>query len=470
MIKRTNKSFLIAILVGMIFVPTTAATRPSIAKHIDVQALKNQVRNLQELPMIERVFCWNVTSLRIPEGGSVATAINLFRSTAKSINVAIEVDNEKEFVKRFRSPAVDFRNKPLGEAIYEYTQRMGAKCYFLQYYSKIYITHSDIIEVKTDVVDGVTWSYVMIGGDVFLGDGKNMAIDKNQLLALWKDNNGKVVIPSKIGGKNVVGINAGALCLAKSNIGDIKTFEIDEEVSRLDFEIPPTVKYIDDEAFSTENLGYMPVAVVHCQPPIGWRDMGGLKYCQVNQKDGWLAGMANEARFMDYRPWRRKKTINGIEWSYDVLDAAYLGTAPGTAIPTSTAGKLRVPMSMDGRPVVVIGEDAFRNCAKLTAIEIPTKVLHIRKGAFSGCNAVKEIVIAATELESIDSEVFADLPSLKKVTFLGKMPQNITGECDYFTLGRARNVKFEIKNRDSWRSAFFRRMTRAGWKGLPRGR
>lgn len=470
MIKRMNKAFIISILAGMILSPAAEAICPWIVARNRMIAERYRLQDIRAMPMVDRVFCWNIAFFRVTQGGSVASAINYFRNAAKDINVYIEVDNEKEFFKRFKSPDVDFKNVPLGDALYEFTHRMGAKCYFLEYHSKILIVHPDMMEVKTDTVNGITWSYVTVGGDVFLGDAKTTAIDKNQLLALWKDNRGKVVIPSKLGGKDVVGINTGALCFDELSAEEIKEFGIDEENVRLEFEIPKTVKYVDEDAFSKEKLAYSPVAVAHCPPPVGWMTMGGLKYCQVNQKDGWIGSMSNDARFLDTKPWRRKKKLSAVEWSYDVLDVAYLGTAPGTAIPTTTAGKLKIPMSMDGRPVVVIGEDAFKDCAKLTAIEVPTKVAHIRKGAFSGCKAVKEIVIAASELESIDSEVFADLPSLKKVIFLGRMPQNITGENDYFTLGKSKNVKFEIKNKDSWRSAFLTKMTKEGWKGLPKGR
>lgn len=467
---RTNKLLLLSLLIGAFLALTAEAVCPWIAARNRLIAERNRIQDIRAMPMIDRVFCWNIAFLRISQGGSVASAINYFRSSARDINVQIEVENEKEFFKRYQSPDVDFKNMPLGEAIYEFAHRMGAKCYFLDYHSKILITHPDMMEVKTEMVNGITWSYVMIGGDVFLGDCKNTAIDRNQLLALWKDNRGKVVIPAKLGGKDVVGINTGALCFRNLSTGEIKDFGINEDDTRLDFEIPKTVKYVDENAFSDEKLAYLPVAVARCPPPVGWMTMGGLKYCQVNQKDGWGSGMLNEARFLDTKPWRRKKKLGNIEWSYDVLEVVHLGAAQGPAIPTSTAGKLKIPMSMDGRPVVIIGEDAFKDCAKLTAIEVPTKVAHIRKDAFSGCKAVKEIVISSTELETIDSEVFADLPSLKKVIFLGKMPREITGENDFFTLGKSKNVKFEIKNKDSWRSAFLTKMTKEGWKGVPKGR
>lgn len=467
---RTNKLLLLSLLIGAFLALTAEAVCPWMAARNRLIAERNRIQDIRAMPMIDRVFCWNIAFLRISQGGSVASAINYFRNAARDINVTIEVENEKEFFKRFSSPDVDFKNMPLGEALYEFTRRMGAKCYFLEYNSKILIVHPDLMEMKIDTIKGINWNYVTVGGDVYLGDSKTPAIDKNQLMALWKDNRGKVVIPSKLGGKDVVGINTAALCFDGLSAEEIKDFGIDEEDARLEFEIPKTIKYVDEDAFATAKLAYSPVAVAHCPPPVGWMTMGGLKYCQVNQQDGWESGMLNEARFLDTKPWRRKKKLGNIEWSYDVLEVAYLGAAPGPAIPTSTAGKLKIPMSMDGRPVVVIGEDAFKNCSKLTAIEVPTKVAHIRKGAFSGCKAVKEIVIAASELESIDSEVFADLPSLKKVIFLGKMPREITGENDYFTLGKSKNVKFEIKNKDSWRSAFLTKMTKEGWKGVPKGR
>ena len=58
---------------------------------------------------------------------------------------------------------------------------------------------------------------------------------------------------------------------------------------------------------------------------------------------------------------------------------------------TAASGAVTVPASIDGKPVVSIGDRAFENCDGLTKITIPDGVKHIGSYAFSGCSKLANI-------------------------------------------------------------------------------
>ena len=58
---------------------------------------------------------------------------------------------------------------------------------------------------------------------------------------------------------------------------------------------------------------------------------------------------------------------------------------------TAASGAVTVPASIDGKPVVSIGDGAFRWCDGLTKITIPDGVKYIGEGAFNHCTKVTSI-------------------------------------------------------------------------------
>ena len=74
--------------------------------------------------------------------------------------------------------------------------------------------------------------------------------------------------------------------------------------------------------------------------------------------------------------------------------------------------KLKIPASLDSRPVSEIGERAFCNCKNLTSIEIPDGVTIIGPVSFYGCKKLTSITIPSSVI-SIQSIAFASCTSLK---------------------------------------------------------
>lgn len=64
-----------------------------------------------------------------------------------------------------------------------------------------------------------------------------------------------------------------------------------------------------------------------------------------------------------------------------------------TGMGGATSANIVIPESIGGVAVTGIAEGAFRDCASLVGVTIPTSVTSIGKGAFSGCTGLKSITI-----------------------------------------------------------------------------
>lgn len=81
---------------------------------------------------------------------------------------------------------------------------------------------------------------------------------------------------------------------------------------------------------------------------------------------------------------------------------------------TAASGAVTVPASIDGKPVVSIGDCAFGLCDGLTKITIPDGVKYIGENAFAGCTKVTSIELPDS-VQYIGS-AFDDCRSLTSIT------------------------------------------------------
>ena len=90
-------------------------------------------------------------------------------------------------------------------------------------------------------------------------------------------------------------------------------------------------------------------------------------------------------------------------------------------LPGEAAEQIRLPETVDGLPLVAIGDKAFLNNRKLETITIPDGVRHIGSYAFKGCSALKTITLPE-KLETLGGEAFRDCGELTAVV----IPEGVT--------------------------------------------
>ena len=127
------------------------------------------------------------------------------------------------------------------------------------------------------------------------------------------------------------------------------------------------------------------------------------------------------------------KTVNGIEWHYTVAN----GAVTITGCDRSASGALTVPATLDGKPVVAIGEGAFLGCRQLTSVTIQKGVTSLGSKAFSGCTRLTTIVLPEG-VTAIREKAFYYCTSLTAVV----IPSSVTllGDWAFYGCSRLESV------------------------------
>jgi len=84
-------------------------------------------------------------------------------------------------------------------------------------------------------------------------------------------------------------------------------------------------------------------------------------------------------------------------------------------------GAVEIPTTIDGKPVVSIGDKAFADCFELTKITIPTSVTSIGNKAFFSCYHLTSVTIPAS-VTRLGEGVFMDCTGLTSIT----IPNSVT--------------------------------------------
>ncbi len=83
-------------------------------------------------------------------------------------------------------------------------------------------------------------------------------------------------------------------------------------------------------------------------------------------------------------------------YTYTVTD----GKVTITDVDTSISGKITIPATIEGYPVVAIGNNAFRDCVNMTSVTIPESVETIGQYAFKDCTALTTVYYNAENCTS----------------------------------------------------------------------
>ena len=108
-------------------------------------------------------------------------------------------------------------------------------------------------------------------------------------------------------------------------------------------------------------------------------------------------------------------------YEYTVLDD---GTVKITQY-NGTADILRIPDTISGKKVTVLGDKAFDNCT-FTELYIPNGITSIGKNTFEDCDSIKSVTIPGS-VETIGDYAFSGCGALATVT----VSEGVTRICDY---------------------------------------
>lgn len=143
----------------------------------------------------------------------------------------------------------------------------------------------------------------------------------------------------------------------------------------------------------------------------------------LNCYDGFVDVVNNGATSGDY---------NYIVKDGKVTITAYLGADENVT----------VPQTINGKPVIAIGDSAFRNCAGIKTVSIPEGVVSIESNVFSNCVNLEKISLAES-VTTIGEKAFFGCNVLNRV----ELTRSITSIGDYafgYLYGTTKNENFAI--------------------------
>ena len=105
-----------------------------------------------------------------------------------------------------------------------------------------------------------------------------------------------------------------------------------------------------------------------------------------------------------------EKYTNGLKLGECMWGNGYAVWGVGTATDTD----IIIPSTYNGKPVIEIYENAFKDCTNIISVSIPSSVVTIGTEAFSGCISLETVSITEG-LTGIQSKAFYNCDSLKQI-------------------------------------------------------
>ena len=103
------------------------------------------------------------------------------------------------------------------------------------------------------------------------------------------------------------------------------------------------------------------------------------------------------------------KLADGFEWDdyySEIIITGYSGDS----------NDLKVPDTINGKPVTIIAKKAFKNFTSLVSIALPKELKTIGEEAFCGCTSLTEITIPES-VTKIEAYAFGECDNLKKINW-----------------------------------------------------
>ncbi len=215
---------------------------------------------------------------------------------------------------------------------------------------------------------------------------KNCEDDKNKCyLTKYKGEEKNVVVPSKIGKKEVVGLDG---CFKDQDIQSV--------------EIPSSIKWIGDYAFSgCTNLESIII-------PSSVKEIGYYAFEKCSKLDN--IAIPRGVKKISSHAFEKCSSLVSVVIPNGV-----------TKIESNTfGGCLNLTSVVIPNSVNKIGFNAFEKCTSLISITIPSNVNEIGLSAFEGCSSLTNIIIPDS-VEQIGAVAFSGCTSLKEIT----IPRNV---------------------------------------------
>lgn len=114
--------------------------------------------------------------------------------------------------------------------------------------------------------------------------------------------------------------------------------------------------------------------------------------------------------------------------------------------PGSEATSFAIPDTVNGKPVTKIGNSAFQNNAVLQSVTVPASVTYFDSSCFNGCSALAKVSLGTTEVPTLKSGCFTNLPSGSVIEVANEDVKNAFESTDkYTTYYTADNTTIKIK-------------------------
>ncbi|WP_343209294.1 leucine-rich repeat domain-containing protein [Anaerolentibacter hominis] len=233
------------------------------------------------------------------------------------------------------------------------------------------------------------------GGFTYTVSGKTAKVVK------YKGKSKKVIVPKKLGGKQVTSVGSGAfadnayiekvtLPDSVKTIGDTAFFNC-KKLQQVN--TPAKLTKIGPYAFTgckkLKNFK-IPAAVTRIEPGVFY-DCAALKEIKLSSKTTYIGDYA----FAGCR------SLGGIKLPAGVT---YLGVR--AFYDCASLKEVQIP-----KRITVISDSLFGNCTSLTGVGLPEAVTLIEAGAFASCSALKEIKLPE-QLTEIGGDAFYNCTSL----------------------------------------------------------
>ncbi len=107
-------------------------------------------------------------------------------------------------------------------------------------------------------------------------------------------------------------------------------------------------------------------------------------------------------------------TINGIKvnWEYQLNEKNQIENLK-CINPVELRGNITIPSALDGKTIISLGSSSFRSATNLTSLTIPSSIKKINYRAFEKCDNLTSVNLG--QIEDISFDVFKDCPKLTKI-------------------------------------------------------